>query len=134
MEEMEEMEAVEINKNDSNRNINSPNNSQTVPSSPVDAQTLSQAGLSSSQEAEVEDILIATPQSDELPSQQEAHRTRIPTLTHVPKAARGQWSKFLTALSERIVWTPEAETLWTLLAIFPRCILHAGNGPRQADA
>ena len=93
-EEMDEMEAVEINNNDSNRNIHSPNNSQAVLSSPVHAQTLSQAGLSSSQEVEVEDILIATPQSDELPSQQEAHRTRIPTLTHVPKAARGQWSKF----------------------------------------
>ena len=76
---------------------------------------------------------LPTPQSGNLPSLQEAHRTNIPTLTHVPKAARGQWAKVLTDLSNRVSEHPEAHTLWVLLLIFPRCIMHAGRY-RQADA
>ena len=74
------------------------------------------------------------PLPDELPSLQEAHRTFIPTLTHVPKAARGDWSRTYTDLCNRVSRTPEAHSLWLLLSIFPRVILPASRGPRQADA
>ena len=75
-----------------------------------------------------------TPQPGELPTLQEAHRTHIPTLTHIPKASRGEWTKVLTDLYNRVSQSPETTTLWILLYILPRAILPAGRLPRQADA
>ena len=85
----------------------------------------------SSQQEETQELPIPLP--GELPSLQEAHRTQIPTLTHIPKAARGQWSKVLAELCNRVANTPEVHSLWLLLSIFPRCILPASKVARYAD-
>ena len=44
-----------------------------------------------------------------MPSLQEVHRTLIPSLTNIPKAARGQWSKVLAELCNRVANIPGAE-------------------------
>ena len=76
---------------------------------------------------------LPLPNAEELPALEEAHHTYIPTIIHVPKAARGEFTRVLTDLYVRLARVPEAHTLWTLLLIFPRAILYAGWGPRQAD-
>ena len=77
---------------------------------------------------------LPLPNTGELPTLEEAHHTYIPTIIHIPKAARGEYTRVQTDLYVRLARVPEAHTLWTLLLIFPRVILHAGRGPRQADA
>ena len=74
------------------------------------------------------------PITEDPPTLEEAHRTHIPTIIHIPKAARGEFTRVLTDLYVRLAKLPEVHTLWTLLLIFPRAILYAGRSPRQADA
>ena len=77
---------------------------------------------------------LPPPNTGELPTLEEAHHKYIPTIIHIPMAARGEYTRVQTDLYNRLARVPEAHTLWTLLLIFPRIILHAGRGPRQADS
>ena len=60
-----------------------------------------------------------------LPSAQEAHRTHVPTSTHVPKAARSDWARVLSDTMEQAIANPAEERYWVLLNILSRYILVA---------
>jgi hypothetical protein len=105
---------------------------QSQQSTPSQSQTQpSQSQLSAQSQLQSQDRLPPDPQ--ELPTLQEVHRTHIPTLIWIPKAARGDFSKELSDLYIRIHASPHSTTLWTLLMMFPRAILPAIRGPNHAD-
>ena len=64
---------------------------------------------------------------------QEIHRTHIPTMKWIPKAARGDFGKTMADLYRRVKRTPEAHSLWALLLMFPRVILPATPRKKNAD-
>ena len=74
------------------------------------------------------------PPRPELPSLEELHTTLVPTLKWCPKAARGEFARELASLWFRLAQTPNDVRLWVLQAMFVRCILPAGRGPRAGDA
>ena len=74
------------------------------------------------------------PERAELPSLETLHSTLVPTLKWCPKAARGDFAREVSSLWQRLVQHPEDARLWVLEAMFARCILPAGRGPRAGDA
>ena len=58
----------------------------------------------------------------------------VTTLKWCPKAARGEFARELASLLDRIKNQPEQVRNWVLQAMFARCILPAGRGPRAGDA
>jgi hypothetical protein len=76
---------------------------------------------------------VPPPPQHELPSLREVHTTHIPTLIHIPKAARGEFTKVQTDIDNRVARTPEATSLWVLRLMFPRVILTATWNRSQTD-
>ena len=58
-----------------------------------------------------------------MPTSQEAHRTFIPTATHVPKSARNEWARLLADVVNQVVSKPGDEKYWINLFILARCLL-----------
>ena len=73
------------------------------------------------------------PEGNLLPSLEELHSTYVPTVKWCPKAARGDLARELSSLWLRMSENPQEVRLWALEAMFPRCILPAGRGPRAGD-
>ena len=70
----------------------------------------------------------------DLPTLEEVHRQHIPTHKFPPKAARGEFSRELASLWNRLANNMEENRLWIMVLLFTRVILPAGRGPRQGDA
>ena len=49
---------------------------------------------------------LPLPITEDLPTLEEAHRTHIPTIIHIPKAARGEFTRVLTDLYVRLAKLP----------------------------
>ena len=77
---------------------------------------------------------LPLPAAFDLPTLEEAHTTHIPTLKHVPKAAKGDFARELASLWHNLGSDTVDDRLWLLESIFARCILPAGRGKRIADA
>jgi hypothetical protein len=77
-------------------------------------------------------IPAAEPRLDGLPTWEEAHTTSIPTVRHVPKAAREDWARVLAAVVSEVCAEPANMDKWLLLYMLPRCVLAAR--PRQLGA
>ena len=60
-----------------------------------------------------------------LPTLEETHTTAIPTITYVPKAARGEWTRLLVDELASLVDNPTSTTQWTRFLILARAILPA---------
>ena len=69
-----------------------------------------------------------------LPGLETIHTTLVPTLKWCPKAARGDFARELATLWQRLTDNPDQVRLWVLQALFAKCILPAGRGPRAGDA
>ena len=59
----------------------------------------------------------------DLPSWEEVLGTSIPTMKHVPKSARAEWSKTLTHTLQGINNSSEDEVTWRKGYILARCVL-----------
>ena len=68
----------------------------------------------------------------DLPSWEEALGTNIPTMKHVPKSARAEWSKTLTYTLQGVNTTYEDEVAWWKGYILARCVLPAWPGEQGA--
>ena len=66
--------------------------------------------------------------ADALPTLDMILRLRIPTLSHVPKAARASWSTLVGDVLSTIVSNPSLEGPWRRLFMLAKCIL--ANPPR----
>ena len=60
-----------------------------------------------------------------LPSLEEVHTTAIPTHKWPPKAARGEFTREMTALWDRLATSMEDVQLWVKLLMFPLVIIPA---------
>ena len=74
---------------------------------------------------------------DSLPTWEEAHTTVILTIRHIPKVAREDWARVLTATVSDVCAQPADGSRWLLLYILPRCMLGArpkeqGFSPQSA--
>ena len=58
-----------------------------------------------------------------------AHRTHIPTITHIPKGAKAAWTKLFTSVCNRVASDPGNIANHILLSIVARVILPAGKSP-----
>ena len=67
-----------------------------------------------------------------LPSLEEIHTTAIPTHKWPPKAARGEFTREMTALWDRLATNMEDMQLWTKLLMFPLVIIPA-SAPRTSE-
>ena len=76
----------------------------------------------------------ALPDGFELPSMDDLQTTTVTTLKWCPKAARGEFARELASVLNRIKAQPDRVGNWVLQAMFARCILPAGRGPRAGDA
>ena len=74
------------------------------------------------------------PDQQHLPLMIDLQSTQVPTLKWCPKAARGEFARELASLCHQVAAQPEQVRNWTLQAMFVRCILPAGRGPRAGDA
>ena len=61
----------------------------------------------------------------DLPSWEEALGTNIPTMKHVPKSTRAEWSKTLTHTFQGTKSSPDDEVTWQKGYILVRCVLPA---------
>ena len=68
----------------------------------------------------------------DLPSWEEALGTNIPTMKHVPKSARAEWSKTLTHTLQGVNNSSEDEVTWRKGYILARCVLLARSGEQGA--
>ena len=64
-------------------------------------------------------------QEEGLPGWEEAHSSAIPTMKHIPKAAREDWARILGATVGDVCADPSNSKRWLLLYILPRCVLRA---------
>ena len=63
-----------------------------------------------------------------LPSWEEARTTRVATMRHIPKAARGEWGKTAAETFHAASQSPQEEKPWLLIYILARCVLVARPG------
>ena len=102
-----------------------PNIAHTTPVQPSIPSSLPSAAPSSNSEL--------LHQAMELPTPQEVHVTQIPTVTYVPKAARGEWSRLLIDELSSTINNPSVSTQWTKLLMLPRAILASKGGSKAAS-
>ena len=74
------------------------------------------------------------PTPSDLPTLEEAHRTYIPTHQYPPRSTRGEYSRVLATLWNRLAGNPESVTCWILHFIFQKVILPARRRPSRGDA
>ena len=86
----------------------------------------SQAGTQLSQDA-------PKPSLAELPSLEEVHVAQVPTFTWVPKSVRGDFARVVTELYNNVVNNRQNPAVWTLLYMFPKCIMYATTDKRKKD-
>ena len=67
-----------------------------------------------------------------LPTWEEAHSKSIPTIRHIPKAAREEWARTLGATVGDVIADIANPNKWLLLYILARCVLKAQ--PRELGA
>ena len=65
----------------------------------------------------------------DLPPYHIVHRTHIPTITHIPKGARVDWTRLLTNVCSRVASNPSNLANHILLSMLARVILPAGKTP-----
>ena len=68
---------------------------------------------------------LPLPPLQDLPSLEEVHRTFVPTVTWVPKAARAEFTRVFTSQCNRVAFNPEKISAWVLQLMFAKCILPA---------
>ena len=66
---------------------------------------------------------------DDLPHYHVVHRQHIPTITHVPKAARSDWTRLYTNVCYRVANNPSNLANHILYSMLARVILPAGKAP-----
>ena len=86
----------------------------------------SQAGTQLTQDAPI-------PSLAELPSIEEVHVAQVPTFTWVPKSVRGDFARVVTELYNNVVNNRQNPAVWTLLYMFPKCIMYATTDKRKKD-
>ena len=80
------------------------------------------------------DPVVVVVQEEALPSCEEAHKKNIPTATHIPKSARGDFARALADVFWNIVNSPQDINNHIKLQIFPRCILRAKSDGEEQSA
>jgi hypothetical protein len=66
---------------------------------------------------------------DDLPPYHVVHRQYIPTITHIPKAARSDWTRLYTSVCYRVANNPANLANHILYSMLARVILPAGKAP-----
>ena len=66
---------------------------------------------------------------DDLPPYHVVHRQFIPTITHIPKAARSDWTRLYTSVCWRVANNPANLANHILYSMLARVILPAGKAP-----
>ena len=59
--------------------------------------------------------------------------TQVPTFTWVPKAARGDFARAVTELCNKVVNNKQDPAAWTLLYMFPKCIMYSTQNRKRKD-
>lgn len=72
------------------------------------------------QQAPLDDNILA-----DLPPLEEILRARVRTVTHIPKAARRDWSKVFAKTLSGIINEPSSKPRWRLLLLVAKCLLAA---------
>ena len=76
---------------------------------------------------------VPLPLCAELPTLEEVHITHIPTFTWVPKSARGDFSRVMAELYNKVVNNRQNVVVWSLFYMFPKCILYAVTEKNKRD-
>ena len=66
---------------------------------------------------------------EDLPPYHVVHRQHIPTITHIPKAARSDWTRLYTSVCYRVANNPANLANHILYSMLARVILPAGKSP-----
>ena len=66
-----------------------------------------------------------------LPPFHVVHRTHIPTITHIPKGARADWTRLFTSVVSKVASNPDNLANHILLSMVARVILPASQAPPQ---
>ena len=66
---------------------------------------------------------------DDLPPYHVVHRQFIPTITHIPKAARSDWTRLYTSVCWKVANNPANLANHILYSMLARVILPAGKAP-----
>ena len=76
---------------------------------------------------------VPLPLHAELPTLEEVHTTHIPTFTWVPKSARGDLSRVMAELYNKVVNNRSNVAVWSLFYMFPKCIFYAVTEKNKRD-